>query len=48
MPEIERNCITDLSTCKNPDVKGEVRKYILEILFLHCIFIGNEMFTKQI
>jgi hypothetical protein len=26
MPEIETNCLTDLATCKNPEVKGEVRK----------------------
>lgn len=26
MPEIEHNCLTDLATCKNPEIKGEVRK----------------------
>jgi len=26
MPEIENNCIQDLTTCKNPEIKGEVRK----------------------
>lgn len=25
MPEIEENCIIDLATCRNTDVKGEVR-----------------------
>ena len=24
MPEIEEECRTDLATCKNPEVKGEV------------------------
>jgi hypothetical protein len=28
MPEIENNCMQDLATCKNPEVKGEVRKYL--------------------
>lgn len=27
MPEIEDNCIIDLATCKDPEKKGEVRKY---------------------
>jgi hypothetical protein len=26
MPEIEKSCIQDLATCKNPEIKGEVRK----------------------
>jgi hypothetical protein len=26
MPEIEDNCIEDLASCKNPEIKGEVRK----------------------
>jgi len=26
MPEIENNCIQDLATCRNPEVKGEVRR----------------------
>ncbi|CAF3645191.1 unnamed protein product [Rotaria sordida] len=26
MPEIEDNCITDLATCKNPEIKGEELK----------------------
>ena len=36
MPEIEDNCLTDLATCKNPEVKGEVRNksYILVRLLL--------------
>ncbi len=28
MPEIEDNCIIDLATCKNPEVKGEVNEYM--------------------
>jgi hypothetical protein len=24
MPEIEDNCMIDLATCKNPEIKGEV------------------------
>ena len=24
MPEIEDNCMEDLATCKNPEIKGEV------------------------
>jgi golgi apparatus protein 1 len=31
MPEIEENCIADLASCKNPEVKGEVRDYIRSI-----------------
>lgn len=26
MPEIEDSCMDDLATCKNPEIKGEVRK----------------------
>ncbi|CAF2406151.1 unnamed protein product [Rotaria sp. Silwood2] len=26
MPEIEDNCLADLAICKNPEIKGEVRK----------------------
>jgi len=26
MPEVEQNCMQDLATCKNPEIKGEVRK----------------------
>jgi hypothetical protein len=50
MPEIEDSCMTDLATCKNPEVKGEVRKTILLISwkFYDIIFLGNEMFTKKI
>jgi hypothetical protein len=29
MPEIEDNCITDLATCKNPEVKGEVSRILI-------------------
>ncbi len=31
MPEIEQNCMQDLATCKNPDIKGEVRKDLKNI-----------------
>jgi hypothetical protein len=26
MPEIENNCIRDLATCRNVEIKGEVRE----------------------
>jgi hypothetical protein len=26
MPEIENNCLRDLTTCRNVEVKGEVRR----------------------
>jgi hypothetical protein len=25
MPEIEDNCMQDLATCRNPEIKGEVK-----------------------
>ena len=31
MPEIEDKCMTDLATCQNPEVKGEVTCLFLSI-----------------
>jgi hypothetical protein len=33
MPEIEDNCIQDLATCKNPEIKGEVNDKIISTMF---------------
>ena len=51
MPEIEENCITDLATCRNTDVKGEVRlERRKEEKKDECLVfrLGNELFTKKI
>jgi hypothetical protein len=37
MPDIEDNCITDLATCKNPEVKGEVISFFI-ILMTEAVF----------
>ncbi len=33
MPEVEQNCMQDLATCKNPEIKGEVRKDLKTFIF---------------
>ena len=30
MPEIEQNCMSDLASCRNNDVKGEVSEHFFE------------------
>jgi hypothetical protein len=49
MPEIEQNCMTDLATCRNPEVKGEVRRILTNVCQLHPLLSpGNEMSAKEI
>lgn len=48
MPEIQDNCIIDLATCKNPDMKGEVSEKIDHCDDVWLFDLGNSMFTKEI
>jgi len=35
MPEIQDSCIEDLATCKNPEVKGQVRELSFSTISLN-------------
>lgn len=47
MPEIEQNCMTDLATCRNTDVKGEVSDE-RQPKRNEIVRLGNEMSAKEI
>jgi hypothetical protein len=51
MPEIQDSCIDDLATCKNPEVKGEVRELRFSTISLNTdnqsVYHWFQAFRKQ-
>lgn len=48
MPEIEDNCINDLSSCDNVELKGQVMNAGQQYSIFHVACSGNAMLTREV